>query len=365
MFDISSQKDTITVKRTLTLKKEGILPAGVLDCVASIDLGVELKGSEGKGIVSKFDSLFNGKISGKAKKQDERIDKTRKQLQKWVHLGESENKIRSYADTQQEDIIRDWNTFTRVDIKRAATDALEDALKKTSIAFDDLKLKFSSVDLQDNKMEFLTGVLDIAGRGGMGRVTQAGMTTLVTGMQNLAKPFATIRNGFERNVKLLKQGAEDANTVYKNIASMRKATATLTARLGRMKKITESSNKVSAQSTKGVDVVLAAVTKHQKTAKLNDEDKIVITINKALSGLAGAKKDSKSTQVSADSGRLEAVLKEVSKLLDEAERLSKAGTSGYLSAAQACKDASNEVKKGEDAVAAALKELKLKAKSQT
>jgi len=39
------------------------------------------------------------------------------------------NKIRSYAYTQQEDIIRDWNSFARVDIKRAATDALEDALK--------------------------------------------------------------------------------------------------------------------------------------------------------------------------------------------------------------------------------------------
>jgi len=365
MFDISSQKDTISIKRSLTLKKEGILPAGVLECVASLDLGVELIGSEGKGIVSKFGSIFNGKISAKAKKQDERIDKARKQLQKWVHLGESENKIRSYADTQQEDIIRDWNTFTRVDVKRAATGALEDALKKTSISFDDLKLKFSSVDLQDNKMEFLTGVLDIAGRGGTGRVAQAGMATLVTGMQNLAKPFTAIRSGYERNVKLLKQGAEDANAMYKSIASMRKATATLNARLGRMTKIAESSNKISAQSNKGVEAVLAAMTKHHKTAKLNDEDKTAITINKALAGLAGAKKDSRATQVKPDTVRLEAVLKEVSKLLAEAEQLSKAGTSDYMSAAKACKNAGDGVQKGADAVEAALKELKLKANTQT
>jgi hypothetical protein len=365
MFDISSQKDTITIKRSLTLKKEGILPAGVLDCIASLDLGVELKGSEGKGIVSKFDSLFNGKISGKAKKQDERIDKTRKQLQKWVHLGESENKIRSYADTQQEDIIRDWNTFTRVDIKRAATDALKEALKGSPISYEDLKLRFTSVDLHDNKMEFLTGVLDIAGRGGMGRVAQAGMTTLVTGMQSLKKPLTAIHSGYERNVKLLKQGAEDAGAVHKSITSMRKATAMLNARLGRMKKIAESSNKVSAQSAKGVEAVLAAVTKHHKTAKLNDEDKIVILINTALSGLTKAKKDAKTTRVNADSARLETVLREIGKLLAEAEQLSKAGTGGYITAAKACKDAGAEVKKSDDAVVAVLKELKLKAKAQT
>jgi hypothetical protein len=363
MFDISSQKDTITVKRTLTLKKGGILPGGVLDCEASLDLGVPLNSAEGKGIVSKFESLFNGKISGKAKKQDERIDKARQQLAKWVHLGESENKIRNYADTQQEDIIRDWNQFMRVDIKRAATDALEDALKKTSINFDDLKLKFSTVDLQDNKMEFMTGVLNIAGRGGKGRVAQAGMATLVSGMQNLSKPLTAIQSGWERNAKLLKQGAEDANTVYKNIASMRKATAGMAARLGRMKKISEGSKKVSAQSSKGIDAVLDAMAKYHKTAKLNDQDKVVIIANKALSSFASAKKDSKSTLVKADTARLEVVLKDISKLLTEAEQLSKASTGSYMKAAKASNDAGREVKTGEDAVTAALKELRLQFKT--
>lgn len=362
MFDVSSQKDTITVKRTLTLKKDGVLPGGVLDCQASFDLGVELNGSEGKGIVSKFETLFNGKIAGKAKKQDERIDKARQQLAKWMHLGESENKIRAYADTQQEDIVRDWNQFMRVDLKRAGYDALEDSLKKTSIKFDDLKLKFSSVDLQDNKMEFMTGVLDIAGRGGKGRVAQAGMASLVSGMQNLAKPIDAINNGWERNTKLLKQGAEDANSVYKNIASIRKATATMAARLNRMKKISESNKKIAQQSASGVEVVLGAVEKYQKTAKLNDQDKVVIIANKALSSFNNAKKDSKSTLVKADTARLEMVLKDISKLLAEAEQLSKASTSGFMNAAKASNDAGKEVKSGEDAVTAALKELRLQFK---
>ncbi|MBL1437850.1 MAG: hypothetical protein COB08_016825 [Rhodobacteraceae bacterium] len=362
MFDISSQKDTITFKRRLTLKKDGILPGGVLDCEASIDLGVVLNSAEGKGIVSKFESLFNGKISSKAKKQDERIDKARQQLAKWVHLGESENKIRSYADTQQEDIIRDWNQFMRVDIKRAANDALEDALKKTSIIFDDLKLKFSNVDLQDNKMEFLTGVLDIAGRGGKGRVAQAGMASLVSGMQGLAKPITAINAGWERNTKLLKQGAEDANSVYKNIASIRKATTIMVARLNRMKKISESSKKVSVQSAKGVDALLGAMTKYQKSAKLNDQDKVVIIANKALSSFNNAQKDSKSAVVKSDTARLEVVLKDISKLLAEAEQLSKANTGGFLKAAKASNDAHKEVKTGGDAVTAALIELRLQFK---
>ncbi len=363
MFAVSSQKDTLTVQRVLTLKKDGVLPAGVLGCTASLDLGVELKGAEGKNILSKFDSLFNGKIAGKAKKQDERIAITRQHLAKWVHLGESENKIRAYADTQQEDIIRDWNQFMRVDIKRAATEALKEALKKSALNFDDLKLRFSSVDLQDNKMEFLTGVLDIAGHGGQGRVAKAGMATLVSGMQNLEKPMAAIHAGWERNAKLLKQGAEDANTVYKNIAAMRKATAPLAARLDRMKKISASSHKVSAQNTKGGDVVLGALAKHQKTAKLNDQDKAVILASKALSALVSAKKDSKSTLVQADTTRLETVLKDISKLLAEAEQLSKASTGSYVKAAKASNDAANAVKTSGNTVADVLKELRLQFKT--
>jgi len=364
MFSITSQKDTITVQRTLALKKDGVLPAGNLVAKASVDLGVDLKSAEGRDIVKKFDGLFNGKVSGKAKKQDDRIDKARRQLAKWVHLGESENKIRQYADTQQEDIIRDWNQFMRVDIKRAAYDAIEESLKKTKIKFEDLKLKFSSVDLQDNKMEFMTGVLDIPGRGGQGRVSKAGMTTLVSGMQNLGKPIGVVRGGWERNVKLLKQATQDAATVQKNLAAMRKATAGMNARLVRMKKISEGANKISAQSTKGVGVVMGALAKHHKVAKLNDQDKIVIIANKALSSFNSAKKESKETVVKADTARLEAVLQEVNKLLAEAEKLSKSSTESFATATRANNSASNDAKSGEDAVSAALKELHLQFKTK-
>lgn len=363
MFDITSQKDTITVSRTLNLQKDGILPAGALKCVASIDLGVDLKSAGGKDIVSKFGSLFNDKISGKVKKQDERIDKARKQLAKWVHLGESDTKIRTYADTQQEDIVRDWNQFMRVDIKRAAYDALEDALKKSSINYDDLKLKFSSVDLQDNKMEFMTGVLDIPGRGGQGRVAQAGMASMVSGLQNLSKPINAVRAGWERNVTLLKQGAQDASSVQKNIASMRKATAGLTARLERMKKISDGTNKISLQNAKGVDAVLGALQKHHKTAKLNDQDKVLLIANKAISAFGGAKKAGKDTTTNAQTERLNTVLNEISKLLGEAEQLSKSTTDTFIAAARANNGASDDVKSGEDAVAAALKELRLQFKT--
>jgi len=364
MFSITTQKDTITVQRKLVLKKDGILPGGTLDCKASIDLGVDLKSSDGKSIVSKFDALFNGKMTGKAKKQDERIDKARRQLAKWVHLGESENKIRQYADTQQEDIIRDWNQFMRVDIKRAAYDAIEDSVKKTGVKFDDLKLKFSNVDLQDNKMEFMTGVLDIPGRGGQGRVTKAGMTKLVSGMQSLGKPIGVVRGGWERNVKLLKQGTQDAAAVQKNLAAMRKATSGMNARLVRMKKISDGSNKISNQSAKGVNMVMGALAKHHKVAKLNDQDKIVIIANKALSSFNSAKKNSKDTLVSADTARLETVLAEISKLLTEAEKLSRKSTETFANATRANSSAGNSAKTGEDAVAAALKELHLQFKTK-
>lgn len=364
MFSITTQKDIITVQRTLTLKKDGVLPGGILECSASIDTGIDLKSSDGKDLITKFDGLFNGKISGKAKKQDERIKKARDQLAKWVHQGESENKIRLFADTQQEDIVRDWNTFMRVDIKRAAYDAIQDALKKSSIIFDDLKLKFSSVDLKDVDMEFMTGVLNIPGKGGQGRVAKAGMAGLVSGMQDLEKPIGVVRGGWERNVTLLKQATQDAAAVQKNLTAMRKATSGMNARLARMKKIADASNKISAQSSKGVDIVMGALAKHHKIAKLNDQDKIVIIANKAISSFNAAKKDSKDTQVAADTTRLETVLNDIGKLLAEAETLSKASTDSFANATKANSTASSSVKTGEDSVTAALKELRLQFKTK-
>ena len=364
MFSITSQKDTITVQRTLTLKKDGVLPGGKLECTASIDLGVDLKSPDGKEVLSKFDGLFNGKITGKAKKQDERIKKARDQLAKWVHQGESENKIRLFADTQQEDIVRDWNQFMRVDIKRAAYDALQDALKKSSINYDDLKLKFSSVDIKDVDMEFMTGVLDIPGRGGQGRVATAGMAGLVSGMQNLGKPIGMVRGGWERNVSLLKQATQDAAAVQKNLMAMRKATNGMNARLARMKKISEASNKISAQNNKGVDIVMGALAKYHKAAKLNDQDKIVIIANKALSSFNAAKKGGKDTQVTSDTVRLESVLNDITKLLAEAEQLSKTSTDSFAKATKANSTANNSVKSGEDSVTAALKELRLQFKTK-
>ncbi len=362
MFEITSHKDTITVKRKLTLKKDGVLPAGVLDCEASFDLGVNLNNADGKAIVSKFASVFNGKISAKAKKQDERIEKARQQLARWLHQGESETKIRVYADTQQEEIVKDWNQFMKVDIKRVGTDALRDTLKKSPVNFDDLRLSFSNVDLQDSKMEFMTGVLDIAGRGNKGRVKTAGMATLVSGLQSLAKPITAIRGGWERNVKLLKQGADDSNTVYKNIASMRKAAAGLSARLERMKKIANASNKAAAQSAKGLDVVLEAASKHQKTARLNDHDKVVIHIQKAVSSFSSAKRASRATQISADTARLAKVLADIGKLLAEAEQISKSNTGSFMKAAMANNGANLEAQTGQASVEAALKELQLQFK---
>ncbi len=365
MYSISSQKDTISLTRTLILKKDGVLPAGKLDCSARLDTGVDLKSPDGRAIVSKFDTLFNAKMAGKAKKQDERIAKVRAQLAKWVHLGESENKLKQYADTQQEDIIRDWNQFTRVDIKRAANDALEDAikaLKKSKIKFNDLKPKFSSTDLQDNKMEFLTGVLNIPSRGAQGRVASAGMTGLVSGMQKLEKPITTVQGGWERNVKLLKQATQDANAVQKNLSAIRKATDGMSARLSRMKKISEAAAKISAQNLKGVDIVMGSLAKHHKTAKLNDQDKVVIIANKALSSFSTVKKSGKETMVSSDTAKLETTLASISKLLKEAETLSQTSLQSYANATRANSKATASVKSGGDAVTAALKELKLKAK---
>ena len=175
MFTISNDKNKITAKRVLKLPKSGVLPAEDLPCLITVDLGVDLNG-EGKDIVGKFGNLFNGKTSGKTKKQDDRIDKSRRMLAKMLHDGHSANKVRQFADTQQEDIIRDWNSFARVDLKRAALDAVDDSIKalgkKTSIVFKDLKIKFDSDELNDQKMNFMTGVLDLAGKkGAMGRKT--------------------------------------------------------------------------------------------------------------------------------------------------------------------------------------------------
>ena len=359
MFNISSQKDIITIERTLTLKKTGILPAGSLACTSRIDIGVEVKSADGGALLGKFDRIFNGKMASKAKQQDERIIKARQQLEKWVHLGESENKIKTYADTQQEDIIRDWNSFMRVDIKRAALESLEEALKKSKHDFGSLKLRVTNVDLKDNQMEFLTGVLNIAGRGAKGRVASAGMTTLVTGLRGLTKPVSAMRSNWERNSKLVKQGAQDAVSIQKSISAMRKASAGINARLARMTKISVSNAKVSTQGEKGMGALSSALGKHRKVAKLNDQDKVVIMLDKAQASMSASVKDA---IVVSESQRLEVILGNISKLLAEAEKISLTEASAYAKALKATGTAENAVQQSGALIESALEEMKLKAK---
>ncbi len=361
MFSITSQKDIISIERRLNLKKSGILPAGSLLCKARLDLGVEVKSADNGNLLGNFDRIFNGKISGKAQQQDERITKARQQLEKWVHQGESENKIKNYADTQQEDIIRDWNQFMRADLKRTALDALEEALKKAKIDYSGLKIRFSSVDLKDNQMEFLTGVLAIAGRGA-GHVAASGMTTLVSGLQNLVKPMLAIESGWEKNTKLLKQGTQDAMAIQKNIMAMRKVSSGISARLSRMDKIEGANNKLSAQGIKGAGAVQAAVSKYQKIAKLNDQDKVLITLNKAHTAITATLKEADATVVKTDTIRLEAIFSNVSKLLAEAEKIAKSDTDAYARAIQANAKAIKSMKQSGASMEDALKEMKLKAK---
>lgn len=344
-----------------------MLPAEDLPCSISIDLGIDLN-AEGKDIVSKFGNLFNGKTSGKTKKQDERIDKARRMLAKMLHDGHSQNKIRQFADTQQEDIIRDWNNFARADLKRAALDAVDDSIKalgkKTNIVFKDLKIKFDSDELNDQRMNFMTGVLDQAGKkGSMGRKTSGAMAALVASLGGVDTNMRSYLTVWAANVKLYKQASGDANIMRSNLTQMAKATKTLGARLERIKKIEAATKaRIDGSSAQGEKTV-KELEKAAKIAVLNKQQKIAAMAKAAEKyfGEANSAANKMNTK-GAESAKLEALLKDIQKQLQAAENIAKTQSETVIKSARQANEIFNDSKKGAKAVAMVLKELKIQSK---
>jgi len=367
MFTITNDKNKITAKRILKLSKSGVLPAGDLPCEISVDLGIDLN-AEGKDIVGKFGNLFNGKTSGKTKKQDERIDKARKLLAKMLHDGHSENKIKQFADTQQEDIVRDWNTFARVDLKRAALDAVDDSIKalgnKTGIIFKDLKIKYDSDELTDHKLNFMTGVLDEAGKkGSMGRKTSGAMASLVATLGSVNTNMRGYLGVWSTNTKLFKQAAGDANVMRNNLSQMGKATKTLGARLERIKKI-EAATKTRIQSSSAQgEKTVKELERAAKVAVLNKQQKIASMAKAAEKAFANASSAAKKMDTrGSESTKLDVLLKDIQKQLQVAEVMAKTQSDAVLKSAKIANEIFNDSKKGAQAVTMVLKELKIQSK---
>ncbi len=367
MFTITNDKNKIIAKRTLKLSKSTVLPAANLLCNISVDLGIDLNG-EGKNIVAKFDKLFNGKVSKKIKKQDDQIDTARRLLARMLHENQSEAKIKQFADVQQEEIIRDWNTFARIELKRAALDAVDDSIKslgaKTSIVFKDLKIKYENNELNDQKMKFMTGVLDLAGqKGATGRKTSGGMAALVSTLGNVNTNMRGYLGGWAANVKLFKQAANDANIVRNNIAQMSKATKTLSARLERIKKIEAATKARITGSVAQGEKTVAELEKAAKVAVLNQQQKIAPIAKAAGKSFAEASNSAKKMDLKGtDSSKLETLLKDINNKLQTAEIMAKKQSESIMKSARIANEIFNDSKKGAQAVTMVLKELKIQSR---
>ncbi len=367
MFTITNDKNKITAKRILKLSKSGILPAEDLPCSITVDLGIDLNG-EGKQIVGKFGNLFNSKTSSKTKKQDDRIEKSRRSLAKMLHDGHSQNKIRQYADTQQEDIVRDWNNFARIDLKRAALDAIDDSIKalgkKTSVVFKDLKIRYDNTELNDQRVNFMTGVLDLAGKkGSTGRKTAGAMAALVATLGSVNTNMRGYLAAWAANVKLYKQAASDANIMHKNIAQMGKATKTLDARLDRIKKIEAATKSRVQGSLAQGEKTVKELENAAKVAVLNKQQKVASMAKAAEKSFAEASSAARKMDTKgSDSAKLNAVLKDIQKQLQAAETMAKNQSDAVIKSAKQATEIFNDSKKGAQAVAMVLKELKIQSK---
>lgn len=367
MFEISNTKNEITVEHVFDIAKTAILPAGTLTSSAEIDIGLDLKSSEGGDIVGKFDKFFNKKTASGLKKLHDRLEKTRTRLEKMLHDGEVEIKIRQYADTQQEDIIRDWNQFSKNDLKRIAADAVEDSIKalgkKTSVVFKDLKIGFSSTDMKDSQHEFLTGIINRPEDGSMGRAPTSGMSGMVSGLTNLSGNTGVITSAWEGNLKLLKQAVSDTNTLKSNIVVLDKTIQAMLKKLERIGKIeTAANSKVTAlvaAAEKSTDELEAA----RKTAVLNDAEKLALIVQKAQSEFTESTRKSKSIDLPVEeTAQVRQMLAQAQKHLHQASALLEKKTENIMDAARRANGTLNDTKSGEKLVAMALTELKLQSK---
>ncbi len=368
MFNITNSKSEITVEHVLTLPKTSVLPAGELVCTADIDPDLDLKSSEGRDIVAKFDTLFNKKIAAGMKKQHDRIDKTRTRLEKMLHDGDSSVKIRQYADTQQEDIIRDWNNFARNDMKRVALNALEDTIKalgkKTTVVYKSLKVGYASSDTKDSQHEFLTGIIDRPEEGGgAGRNNESSMIGLRDDFASISDGFPAISAAWDSNLKLLKQAVSDAGALKSSVASLAKAAQSMEARLERIAKIEAATEAKIGVLTGLVDKSGAQLAGAQKTAVLNDAEKVAEMSRNAHSAFVQSHRRAKTVAFSPeDTGALKQELVELQKHLSKLDTLLSQKSDALLSAARTANAAHNDAKTAAKLVGAAVKEMKQQSK---
>lgn len=335
MFNIKVDGKQIVCTRTVTLEKVGGIAAQTLSSTIKVNLGIDMKTPMGKELAQRFKSTFDDRVNGEARKLDDKFTRARLLLAKMLKDGDNEAKIKNFADTQQESLVKDWNAFHGRYAERIARDTLGDCAKaigkEAEAEFKALKIKFDSEEMKDNRVNFLTGVLGIVGAGAATMASTGGVGAIIPMISGAGALIGTSVAIWDGNDKYFKQSQMDATGLAGDVAKISKALDSSLARISRIEKLRVATRARIVQATISSQKAGDTLVKAMRAAVKGKDQRQVRVIDAARRQVTGAKAEALSLRESiVETDEINKLLLDAKRLIDRAEVLARntAGNAG-------------------------------------
>jgi len=355
MLQIKTDGKQITCTHSIKLEKIGALAAQTLSSTLQINPGTDLKSGWGKELAKRFEATFPDRLHGEIGKLEDKFGRARLLLARMFKNNDPEVKIKSYADSQQEALVADWNSFHGKYAERIALDVLGDSAKAIDSNAEDefkkLKPKYSFDKMNDSNVNFLTGVL---GTGGTGAATAASTGTvgalipMINGAGAQIGASVTIWDG---NEQFFKQSQLSAGGLATDVSKISKAVSTGIKRISRMEKLRVATRARIVKATIESQKAAEGLTKAMRAALKGKDSRQIRVIDATRRQVAGTKVEALKLRESIPpTDQILKLLTEAKVLIDKAEDLAKGSAGNASEGAAKSKDISKDLKSGATAL---------------
>ncbi|MEX0970885.1 MAG: hypothetical protein WD046_10625 [Paracoccaceae bacterium] len=355
MLQYKSDGKQITCTHNFKLAQIGAIPAVELSCTMHFTPGLDLKSDLGKDLGKRFEATFPDRLHGELGKLEDKFSRARLQLARMLKNNDPQVKMKTFADSQQEALIADWNNFHGKYAERIAIDVLGDSAKLIGKAAEDevkkLKPKFSFDAMSDSKANFMTGVLGADGAGAVNAASTGNVGALIPMINGAGAQIGVSVTIWDGNEQIFKQSQISAGSLASDVGKISKAVQTGIIRIARIEKLRVATRarivKATIESQKAADVL----TKAMRAALKGKDSRQIRVIDATRRQVAGTKAEALKLRDSiAPTDQILKLLTEAKSLIDQAEALAKGNAGSANDAASKAKSISKDLKTGASAL---------------
>lgn len=316
---------------------------------------MRLKSGWGKELAKRFEATFPDRLHSEIGKLEDKFSRARLLLARMLKNNDPEVKIKSFADSQQEALIADWNTLHGKYAERVALDVLGDSAKAIDKAAEDefkkLKPKYSFDKMTDAKSRFLTGVLGIVGAGAATAASTGNVGALIPMINDAGAQIGASVEIWDGNEKYFKQSQTYASSLASDVSKISKAMGGGITRVERMEKLRVATRQRIVKATIESQKAAEGLTKAMRAALKGKDSRQIRIIDATRRQVAGTKTEAiKLRDSMGPTDQILKLLTEAQALINKAAILAK-GTAGAADAATATsKGIANDLKTGANAL---------------